>query len=800
MKYLVSCSLLFIFTITLQAQPLILQPNQPQIGGNGIKNVRVVRQNPEGTEVVLAMDYTYDGFGGLTALVLPVIEKKDQKGIGHWFGLDPVTIGVGRGPVSVKVRFFNDEPGVPEKFTTDRIRMLILDSNGRSVISGNNALIKINWGGTRSISQSSVATTPVKPVDNPAVAANEKVRQATEEAELARLKMEAEARSAQQAAARAKAQVEAKEKAMAAAEAEAKKLAKEKQMAEEKARLEAEARQQDKIQAEADEQKRREAEIQARAEAESKEKARLAAQAEARRLELEKNKAEEQGRKSSEDRELARLKAEAEERLRLQEEAAARTAAEARLKFEAERRTQIAAENSSKAPVADPAKAKADLEAESKRIAEARSLAEEKEKREGEERRLARLKADSEEKTRRDAEARARAETEEREKARIAAQEQARKLGEEKLQAEIKARQEAELREQARIRAAAESQARLEAETKARAEAEEKDKARLKAEAEVARLAQEKRVAEDAAVRDAALREENRRRAEADLLAKKQAEVELLAQEQNKSAVVAKPSEPVMARAPESGAVPIQIATHLKTKITNVDVVNRSFDRSQMTFGVEFDYKDKLSKPNLGVSVTRLDQPEVGRFFNSSPLEIGRRNFLLLPVKFTPPPDEEYFSFSTDKVLVYLTDGSAEKMTLFPATMLLSWKSPHATGAAAVKPRDDSNLVFEDFKQTDPHSGYVTVKYNLPAEKGILRARILSASDPKISSFFEVQEKEMKGGRGVDIIPISVLADATFTSPSIHADTIEVELLDGKRNVVGKFTKKADMTWVKKPQ
>lgn len=86
------------------AQPILTQPNpfQPQTG-TGIANLRVTQQSADGTEVVLAMDYSYDGFGGPNAQILPLIEKKDQKGIAAWFGADPVTVGVGKGVISLKV-------------------------------------------------------------------------------------------------------------------------------------------------------------------------------------------------------------------------------------------------------------------------------------------------------------------------------------------------------------------------------------------------------------------------------------------------------------------------------------------------------------------------------------------------------------------------------------------------------------------------------------------------------------------------------------------------------------------------
>src|SRR5215510_14261119 len=108
---------------SLLAQPVIIQPADPfgnqKSFGNGVENLRVARQNPEGTEVQLTMDYAYDGFGGPVAQVLPIIGKKGQGGVSAWFGADPVTVGRGRGTITQRVRFFNDEPGVPAMFTSD---------------------------------------------------------------------------------------------------------------------------------------------------------------------------------------------------------------------------------------------------------------------------------------------------------------------------------------------------------------------------------------------------------------------------------------------------------------------------------------------------------------------------------------------------------------------------------------------------------------------------------------------------------------------------------------------------------
>src|SRR5687767_1871764 len=116
----------------LLAQPAFNQPNDPfgqRPVGMGAENLRVAQQNADGTEALLTMDYTYDGFAGPVAVILPIIGKRGQRGVSAWFGSDPVTVGRGRGTISVKVRYFNDEPGVPPMFTSDQVQIMILNQS-----------------------------------------------------------------------------------------------------------------------------------------------------------------------------------------------------------------------------------------------------------------------------------------------------------------------------------------------------------------------------------------------------------------------------------------------------------------------------------------------------------------------------------------------------------------------------------------------------------------------------------------------------------------------------------------------
>jgi chemotaxis protein histidine kinase CheA len=355
------------------------------------------------------------------------------------------------------------------------------------------------------------------------------------------------------------------------------------------------------------------------------------------------------------------------------------------------------------------------------------------------------------------------AEAKAREEARLKAEAEAKRLAEEKRVAEEKAAAEAKLREEARI--------------KAEAEAKTRDEARLKAEADAKRLAEEKRVADEKAKVEAEARAKAEAEAKAQAAARVKAEAE--------------------AKATTTTAAPIQLASNLKTKITNVDVVNRSLDRSQMTIGVEYEYQDSFAKPLLGVEVTRLGDPQAAEFFKSAPAEIGksRRNFVLLPVKFQPS-SSDVDSISTDKVLVYLSDG-AQKLNLFPATMLLSWRAPGKAATAATTSAATSTVQLDDFKQNDLFSGYVTVKFKLDAPAGKVRARIIDSNNPKSSEWFESEDVDVKSGNGLQIIKFSVRPDAGSASDLFNCDTIEISLLDNSGKVLSSMKKQTSMRWAK---
>src|SRR6476646_2898637 len=66
--------------------------NQTSGSVSGISNLKIVDQAPDGTEVTLSFDYTYDGIAGPTAKIIAVVEKRGEKGISGWFGCDPAVV------------------------------------------------------------------------------------------------------------------------------------------------------------------------------------------------------------------------------------------------------------------------------------------------------------------------------------------------------------------------------------------------------------------------------------------------------------------------------------------------------------------------------------------------------------------------------------------------------------------------------------------------------------------------------------------------------------------------------------
>ena len=788
----------------LFAQPQIFQPDDGNMATTGISNLRAGQPAAEGTEVQLTMEVNYDGHFGPTVKVIPVIKSKKEPQISRWFGADPVTVGRGRSPIVVKVKYFNDEPGVPPEVTSDRVLVLLINSGGTAVVGSSVVLKTIKWGSpnAKSISlpqiKSEELATTTPPV-NQAAAQAEAKRLAEESAKAAavardaQLKAAAEIKAREEARVKAEAEAKAREQARLAAEAEAKRLAAEQAKAE-AAALEA------KNKADAEAKSRAEARAQAEKEAKAREEARLAAEAEAKRLAAEQAKAvvaaqeaqrkveaeaqaraeaRAQAEKEAKVREAARVAAEAEaKRLAVEQAKAVAAAEEAQRKVEAEAqaRAEARAQAEKEAKAREQARIKAEQEekaraaaaaieaknkAEAEAIAQAKQLAEEKAKAEAAVRE-AQLKAAAEAKAREEARIKAEAEEKAREEARIQAEAKAKQLAEERAKAEAAARE-------AKAKADAEALAQEQARQKADAEAKAAEQARIKADAEAKRLVEEKRIASEKA-------------AQAEAAAKRAAE-----------------QKPVAVSTTTSSAskTPLVI-TKRKSKITNVDVVNRSLDRSQMTIGVEYEYSKDDDQPKMGVDLARTGEG-VSSYFAAPPVDLGKksRNFALFPVKFQPPSDQaaKLSSFPTDKVWVYLGEP-ASKSYIFNATMLLVWHPPGGAGDVAI-PSNGSSIQLEDFKQNDPFSGYVTVRYNLVGDAGKVRARVYDSANPKSAEWFESDDVEVKTGPGLQVIKFAVPQDSKTPSDIFSCDTIEIQLLDDKDATLAIIKKQTPMNWAK---
>ncbi len=849
---------------------------------SGAANLRFTVTQPDAEEAVLTFDYTYNGAVGPTARALAIVDLRSNKGSSAWFGCDAATLSRGKGTISIKVRFFNDEEGVPESVTTDRVRLMFLNEAQTVVTTSAIFLKNIKWGkpGAKPIrpQMPAVGLKAPSPPTGESLAVLQKQQKETlakeqqeserrkealakAEAETKRLaaeKLFAENKAKEDAELRQKnAAIEAqlREEAIKKAKAAAEQLVLEKAQAETKAKEEAAARERRAIiaaqireenikKAEAESTRlaneKAAAELMAKAEANArilaaaqeakiKEEARLAAVAEAKQLAEMKQLAEEKAIKEAEAR-AAQAAVEAKQR------EAARLNAEAAIKKLAEEKALAEKLAKERAEEQAAAELKAQEEARIKAVAEAKRISEENAR--------AELAAKQEREQRAQ---QAALEAKQREEARIKAEQQAQRLAQEKLAAETRAREEDEIRqkklaleikqrEEARLAAVAESKRlaaeKLLAETQTR-EAEEasvrqiatenklREEARLKVEAEAKRLSEAKIAADKKAEEEAderakqealqaKTREEALLKAQADAqrLAEEKAAADLravnLAKNQEKSeAIAANPIEAsvsvTQSPATADGA-PLTLSTSLQSKVTNLDVVNRSLDRSRMTFGVEYEYKDDFGpKAQVGVEVLRGSDPESRNHFSSTPLEIGktRRNFLLFPVKFSPTHTlSDSGQYTSDKVLVYLRDPKTnQKQTMYPATMLLAWRAP---GTVAVATQTAGAIEMEDFKQNDPTSGYVSLKYNLPANTPVtLKVRIYDSSKPESSAYFQPAEVLVRGGRGQQLIDIKVDPNNKSLTDYIKADTIEIEAIGPDKKTIEKITRKATMGWAR---
>ena len=488
---------------------------------------------------------------------------------------------------------------------------------------------------------------------------------------------------------------------------------------------------------------------------------------------------------------LAQLAGDAEDRARKSAQLAAEAEALARREASAREaaRAQAAAEAKAKAEAQARVNAESQLRAEERRLAEAKAAAELKARDE------ARLRAEAEsrrlEEARRLAESQAKAEAEAQAKARL----------------EAEARQREIERKQAEAAVARLAEERQRAETQAAAEAKAREDARLKAESDSRRLEEEQRAAEARAQSEEAARREAAARADAEAKARveaeaKAAEAARIKSEQTRVAVAAiAPTTPANTP-PAVDQSPAQSSGY-RTRITNVDVVNRSLDRSRMTIGIEFELKDKFDfAPLLGVDIEHSANNSVSRYFTSEPKEIGRQKFVLVPVQFSPPGDASLGTMLTDRLVVYVTDAAKSvKLPLHPATMLLVWRAPGViTPVAAASAGETAGSVeLADFRQRSTASGYASVMYHLPTGAGQLRVRLKDSRRSESSGWFITEPVAIKAGRGLELIPVTISTAAGVPSGELSVDTVEVDLLDQAGNVITSSTKAAKIAWSRNP-
>ena len=864
----------FLFFLTANvflsvAQPILTELNAltpDQV--NSFSRFTVTQETPGATEATVNFSYTYDGRSGPTALIYVIPISKDFPKSGIWFGSDPFTVSTGRGVGAVKVSYFQDEPNAPLSLTTEKIRVLVVSSGGRGVVSDLSFNRKVQWGNPNDIkainSVQAVSLAPDKAADPELIQ-----RQKDIESEKLRLEREQEA-AAREAAIRRDAEIAARKKvaiqevaklqALEIAkriQAEQKAIAKANQLAEQKARQLAklESENQAKLererlaQLEVDRLAALEADRLAKIEQEilrKQEVARLA-QLEADRLakldQEKKAKLEKERLAKLEEQRLAKLEAErlakieADLVLKLEQERLAKIEADRLEQLEKERLAQIEAdrlakleeerlakleETERKAEIARLAKveeerlAKQEVERLAKleevRLAqlEADHLAQLEKERLAkveadrlaklEEDRLAKIEADRlaklEENRLAKVETDRLAKLEEDRLAKIEADRLA-QLEEDRL-AKVEADRLAKLEEDRLAKIEADRLAKLDAEKKAKLDAERQKFLELLAVAESRAAEMEKQLTESEKQSEIAATEAKEAEKLATQLSVETEKVNQEAKSIAKSVVVTENIDPLIE--PEKG--------QFSTLITHVDVVNRSRDRTSMTIGVEFEMKDRLNDPEMGVRVTRKDEPRAFQLFESDPEPVGRsrRNFLLLPVKFNPslfPSAGSLTQYATDQIQVYVKEASksANKYKLFDTTMLLHWETDSKSKVSQLQNINQDYLEIDTFKKNDLYQGYVTVRYRLVSNKTArIRVSIFNSEIPDSRNWMECETRFIDGELGLELLNFKVQYNAKpTTGASFSLDTILIEMVDTEGKVLASINKETPMTFALPP-
>ncbi|HEX3718838.1 MAG TPA: hypothetical protein VH595_12790 [Verrucomicrobiae bacterium] len=383
-----------------------------------------------------------------------------------------------------------------------------------------------------------------------------------------------------------------------------------------------------------------------------------------------------------------------------------------------------------------------------------------------------------------------------------------------RLKAEADAQAAEQIHQAALAKQLADEKAKAQAEAKAHEEAEAKRlvKEKAKAEAEAKQLADEKAKSET----EAKAREEARLKLEAEEKAHQEAEAKQLAEEKAKAEAeanrlaeaktreeAAKQLAQEKAAAASSARKPtFAISSTAKTKVTNIDVVNRNLDRTEMTIAVEYHYSKDDGAVRMGVDVASTDNPGISDYFSSVAANIGKgsRNFVMFPVKLDSAAAQSLNrrTLPTDKIWIYVINAAGEKFYIFQGTMMLVWHIPGGGEASSANLAQGSHntLEIESFKQNDLFSGYVTVKYNLRSSEGHLHLSVYDSANPATAQWFESDDIPIKSGPGLQLVRIDVPRRAH--SPDVfNVDTVEIQMRDAHGTLLASSRNQSPMSWAK---
>ncbi len=364
--------------------------------------------------------------------------------------------------------------------------------------------------------------------------------------------------------------------------------------------------------------------------------------------------------------------------------------------------------------------------------------------------------------------------------------------------AQVEADRLAKLEEDRLAKIEADRLAKLEAERKAKLDAERQKFLELLAVAESRAAEMEKQLTESEKQSEAAATEAKEAEKLATQLSVETEKVNQEAKSIAKSVVVTENIDPLIE--PEQG--------QFSTRITHVDVVNRSRDRTSMTIGVEFEMKDRLNDPEMGVRVTRKDEPRAFQLFESEPEPVGRsrRNFLLLPVRFNPslfPSAGSLTQYATDQIQVYLKEAnkSASKYKLFDTTMLLHWETDSKSKVSQLQSINQDYLEIDTFKKNDLYQGYLTVRYRLVSSKtASIRVSLFNSEIPDSRNWMECETRFIDGELGLELLNFKVFYNAKpSTGASFSLNTILIEMVDADGKVLASINKDTPMTFALPP-